>query len=228
LVNTKSNPLYAQLVDGVGCWLEPMTNRSWHGRPALFLDRDGVVVEEIGYLRRARDVRLIDGAAAAIRWANETGIPVAIVTNQAGIGRGYFDWPGFVAVQAQIEKELKVFGAHFDLVAACAYHEDAQFPYAHADHPWRKPNPGMLEAASGHLCCEIGLSLIVGDKLGDLAAGAAAGVSHGILVTTGHGAAEIAAFSSTRFAPMSAATAPDLAAALAMARSDGWAATPAM
>jgi D-glycero-D-manno-heptose 1,7-bisphosphate phosphatase len=218
------NPVlnYPQLVDGIGCWIERMTTTCWDGRSALFLDRDGVIVEEVGYLGRPEDVRLIVGAAETIRWANEASVPVVVVTNQAGLGRGYYDWAGFTAVGERIGRALGAAGASIDAVVACAYHEKARAPYVRADHPWRKPNPGMLRAARDLLGVDLGASLIVGDKLSDLAAGAAAGLSHGALVMTGHGAVELAAFSSSQYIPMTAVTAKDVREALTKALAAGW------
>ena len=92
---------------------------------------------------------MIAGAAAAIVRCNALGIPVVVVTNQAGIGRGYYGWDDFHAVQGALMAELAAAGAHLDGVVACAYHGDGRETLRVADHPWRKPNPGMIvEAAS--------------------------------------------------------------------------------
>ena len=133
------------LVDGVGCWRKlPGSAESFAGRPAMFLDRDGVVVEEIGYLGHPKDVVLIEGAAEAIRDLNRAGIPVVVVTNQAGVARGHYDWAGFEAVQREIDERLAAVGARIDAALACAYHGQGAGALAVADHPWRKPGPGML------------------------------------------------------------------------------------
>src|SRR5262249_9599239 len=96
----------ARLADGLGLWVEIFTSGSLPGRPALFLDRDGVIVEETNYLGRAEDVRMIAGAGAAISWANRAGFAAIIISNQAGIGRGYYGWDGFVSVQDRIITDL--------------------------------------------------------------------------------------------------------------------------
>ena len=156
-------------------------------RPALFLDRDGVIVDEVNYLHRIEDVRLIDGAAETIRACNDADIPAVIVTNQSGVGRGYYRWEDFAAVQAHILALLDAEGAHIDMVLACAYHGNGLPPYDITDHPWRKPNPGMLMAAADALGLDLTRSWIVGDTATDIAAGAAAGLAGGVHVLTGHG-----------------------------------------
>ena len=156
-------------------------------RPALFLDRDGVIVEEVDYLHRTEDIRLLEGAAGAIKLCNEAGIPVVIVTNQSGVARGYYRWEDFVEVQTCLLAMLDAAGARIDMALACAHHGDGSPPYDIADHPWRKPNPGMLLAAGETLNLDLSGSWIVGDTASDIAAGAAAGLAGGVHVLTGHG-----------------------------------------
>ena len=197
--------------------------RRFDGRGALFLDRDGVVVEEAHYLADPRDVRLIPGAAALIGACNAAGAPVVLITNQSGIGRGYFDWAAFDAVQAEIARQLAHDGAAWDAALACAYHEAGRGELARADHPWRKPNPGMLQAAARELGLDLPRSAIVGDKAADLAAGKAAGLALGVHVATGHGdameRAAALALADTRF-QVRLAPAIDAAADLAAYISD--------
>jgi D-glycero-D-manno-heptose 1,7-bisphosphate phosphatase len=173
-----------------GLWIERRGERTFAGRPGLFLDRDGVVVQECHYLHRVEDIVLIDGVAEAIAAANAADIPVILLTNQAGIGRGYYDWAAFEAVQRSIAARLAEREAGFDLVLACAYHADAVGPLKRPDHPWRKPNRGMLDESRRLLGVDLANSFIVGDRLTDLMAGMAAGLSAGALVLTGYGAAE--------------------------------------
>lgn len=212
----------ARLVDGVGLWLERLTVQDWAGRQALFLDRDGVIVEETQYLGRPEDVKLIDGAAAAIRMINEAGCPVVVVTNQAGIGRGYYDWIAFAAVQARIRALLAQEGATIDLVLACAYHDKAVGAFACHDHPWRKPRPGMMSAAGRELGIDLGGSLVVGDKISDLEAGWNAGLRRGVLVETGWGKSEYVVLRPAALSPMNITLAADIKAGLAYALSTGW------
>jgi len=160
------------------------------GKPCLFLDRDGVLVEETNYLHRCEDVMLIPGAAEAVAKANEMGVAVVMVTNQAGIGRGYYTWDEFDRVQEHILKLCGAFGAGWDLALACAYHGDGIAPYNQDGHFWRKPAPGMLLEAARILNIDLSRSHIVGDTLADLQAGAQAGLPGGTLVFTGHGEQE--------------------------------------
>jgi D-glycero-D-manno-heptose 1,7-bisphosphate phosphatase len=200
------------LMDEVGLWwqIERATARNC---PALFLDRDGVVVADTGYLGRPEDLRMMDGAASTIARCNALSIPVVLVTNQSGIARGYYDWDGFRAVQAALSAELAAAGAHLDAVLACAYHADGKAPLRSVDHPWRKPNPGMILAAADRMNLDLSRSWIIGDSVSDIAAGAAAGLAGGTLVAAADAplrAARILA--NDRFAVQSAA---HLAAAVA-------------
>jgi len=174
------------LIDGVGCWAWTGPVR-FDGRAALFLDRDGVIVEETDYLGRPQDVALIPTAGETIAAFNGAGVPVIVVTNQSGVGRGYFSWDDFEAVQAEIAARLATFGAHVDAVFACAFHKKGLGDMAVADHPWRKPGAGMLYEAHARLGVALERSFIVGDKDSDLGAGRAAGLMGGLHVSTGHG-----------------------------------------
>ena len=158
------------------------------GRAALFLDRDGVVIEEGHYLCRAEDVRVIPGAALVISAANGLGVPVVIVTNQGGIGRGFYGWDDFAAVQERMLDELAAAGARVNGVYASPFHPQGLPPYDQADHPARKPNPGMMLMAADGLGLDLALSWIIGDHASDLKAAKRAGLAGGLHVMTGHGA----------------------------------------
>jgi D-glycero-D-manno-heptose 1,7-bisphosphate phosphatase len=160
------------------------------GRAALFLDRDGVVVEDPGYLSDPGEVKLIRGAAAAIADLNGRGAPVVLITNQSGVGRGRYGWPAFEAVQDEIERQLAAAGARLDAVFACAYHPQGLGPLRHPGHPWRKPAPGMLLAAAERLDLALERSWVAGDQTRDIQAGRAAGLEGGLLVDAGSGGAE--------------------------------------
>lgn len=158
------------------------------GRAALFIDRDGVVVEEVNYLHRIEDVRLISGVAETLALANSAGWPVVMVTNQAGIGRGYYDWHDFATVNDFILRQLAREGAQVDAVLACPFHQDGLVPYREAAHPMRKPEPGMLLLAAQELGLDLPASLLVGDQSSDVQAARAAGLRRAFHVLTGHGA----------------------------------------
>jgi D-glycero-D-manno-heptose 1,7-bisphosphate phosphatase len=182
-----NNDLECHLTEA-GLWSEVLSPRTaTEGRAALFLDRDGVLVEEVNYLHRPQDARLIDGAVDVISRANAQGIAVVIVTNQAGIGRRYYDWNHFIAVQAKITEMLGASGVHLDGVFACPHHADARPPYQHPDHPARKPNPGMILLAGGLLGLDLAASWIIGDRSSDVRAGLNGGLAGGVQVATGHG-----------------------------------------
>jgi D-glycero-D-manno-heptose 1,7-bisphosphate phosphatase len=176
-------------VNSEGIWCQ-ILQRPAHGRPALFLDRDGAVVDETGYLHRVGDIRVIAGAAKVIAAANQQSVPVIMVTNQSGIGRGYYGWPEFASVQAKIAALLAAQGATIDAVYACAHHPEAEGALAHPNHPARKPNPGMLLQAGSDLALDLKSSWLVGDKADDIEAGKRAGIAGALQVATGYGDAE--------------------------------------
>jgi len=175
--------------EDLGIWIRAAAQPPAEVRPALFLDRDGVIVEDPGHLSRVADLELIPGAADLIASANHRGVPVVEITNQAGIGRGYYGWKEFLKVEAALASELAARGAAIDAVLACPYHPDGVPTWVHPAHPARKPRPGMLLAAERLLNLDLKHSWIVGDKLDDLLAGYNAGLYGGLHVLTGRGPA---------------------------------------
>lgn len=155
-------------------------------RPAVFIDRDGTLNVEVGYLHRPEDVVLVPGAAEALARLNAKGIPVVVVTNQSGIGRGRYGWEEFEAVMERIRELLAASGARMDGVYAAPHHERGQGEYQHPDHPDRKPNPGMLTRAAREHNLDLARSWMIGDKDIDLGAGRNAGCKVA-LVRTGYG-----------------------------------------
>jgi len=176
-------------IDAEGVWTQIMSVPG-RGRAALFLDRDGVVIEEGHYLCRADDVRLIPGGAGVISAANGLDVPVVIVTNQGGIGQGYYGWEDFAAVQERMIEELAAAGARVNGVYASPFHPEGQPPYDRADHPSRKPNPGMMLMAADSFELDLARSWIIGDHASDLKAAKRAGMAGGLHVMTGHGSHE--------------------------------------
>ena len=155
-------------------------------KPAIFLDRDGTLNEEVDYLSDPDQLVLIPGAAGAVARLNARGIPVVVVTNQSGIGRGRYDWQDFEAVMSRMTALLALEQARIDAVYASPHHEKGQGEYAVANHPERKPNPGMLLRAAEEHGLDLARSWMVGDKAIDLEAGRRAGCRVA-LVRTGYG-----------------------------------------
>jgi D-glycero-D-manno-heptose 1,7-bisphosphate phosphatase len=180
-------PEYPLNAEGVWC---EVLRRLPAGRPALFLDRDGAIVEETGYLCHAEDIVMIKGAAEVIAAANRRVIPVVVVTNQAGIGHGYYSWQEFRRVQQAVIAALADEGARFDAVYACAHHPEGRAEFSHPDHPARKPNPGMLLRAASDLAIDLKTSWLIGDKASDIEAARRAGLAGAMHVATGYGIAE--------------------------------------
>lgn len=205
-----------------GNWLQLLRPASTpERRPALFLDRDGVVVVEQDYLSRPEDVVLLRGAAETIAAANRAGWAVVMVTNQSGVGRGYFGWAAFAAVQTELLRQLAAHDAHIDLVLACPFHAEAREPYRHDDHPWRKPRPGMLHAALSALPIDPGRSWMVGDHVSDVIAAREAGLAGAFHVLTGHGARHRVAALAAAGPGFAVTPVPDLGAVAAALRLPG-------
>ncbi|MGA0395165.1 MAG: D-glycero-alpha-D-manno-heptose-1,7-bisphosphate 7-phosphatase [Rhodospirillales bacterium] len=187
---TDFTPPPGATIEPNGLWAQFLTeSKSAEKRPALFLDRDGVIVEEVEerYLHTTDGVTIITGSASVIKRANENKIPVVIVTNQGGISQDIYDWPDFVATQDRILEELSRDGARVDAVMASPHHPNGKSPYGHPDHPVRKPNPGMLLHAAEKLTIDLATSWIIGDHATDMMAGQRAGLEGSIHVLTGHG-----------------------------------------
>jgi len=181
--------------EDLGAWISLSGQPASKPRAALFLDRDGVIIEDPGYLCHSSEMALISGAAEFIAAANRRGIPVIAVTNQAGIGRGYYGWQEFTTMQEALDCELAKAGAALDAILACPFHPKGVSPWGHPDHPARKPRPGMLLAAERLLTLDLKRSWIIGDRFTDLLAGHAAGLRGGMHVLTGNGRNERARIS---------------------------------
>jgi D,D-heptose 1,7-bisphosphate phosphatase len=145
-------------------------------RPALFLDRDGVVNLDHGYVHRWENLDMVSGVAETIAAFNAAGWFVFIVTNQAGVARGFYEEGAIALLHDQIRDWLAARGAHVDAFYYCPYHPKAAVEAYRLDHPDRKPRPGMLLRAMEEWPVIPQRSLMVGDKETDLAAAGAAGV----------------------------------------------------
>jgi D-glycero-D-manno-heptose 1,7-bisphosphate phosphatase len=151
--------------------------------PALFLDRDGVVIEDRHHLCDPKAVVLCSGAQALLQEAKQAGLPVVLITNQSGIARGYFDWEAYEQVT---DKLLELLGVDASVAAIYA---NGHGPGA-SPQSWRKPSPAMLLAAAADLQLDLSRSMLVGDRLSDLQAGARAGLPWLAHVLSGHGQQE--------------------------------------
>ena len=158
-------------------------------RRAVFLDRDGTINEEREYLHRVEEFAFIPGVPEAIRRLKEAGFLVIVVTNQSGVGRGYYDEAALCVLHRHLDAELARSGTAIDAYYFCPHHpRHAEGDYRR-ECSCRKPLPGMLLQAAADFGIDLAASYMVGDKLADVEAGLAAGCRP-ILVRTGYGAAE--------------------------------------
>jgi D-glycero-D-manno-heptose 1,7-bisphosphate phosphatase len=158
-------------------------------RPAVFLDRDGTIIEERGYLDRLGLLELYAFTADAIRLLNRAGYVTVVVTNQGGIGRGIIDEPFLQQVHKTIDARLAAGNARIDRYYFCPHHPEAVVPELRVKCACRKPASGMIERACRELSLDAHRSFMIGDRRLDVAAGRRVG-ARTILVRTGHGAHE--------------------------------------
>jgi D-glycero-D-manno-heptose 1,7-bisphosphate phosphatase len=151
-------------------------------RKALFLDRDGVVNIDTGYLHTPDECVFIDGIFELVRAANRADYAVVLVTNQAGIGRGYFSAEQFLAFSDWMLGEFQKQGAQIDRVYHCPHHPEHGIGELRQACGCRKPQPGMFLDACADLDLDMSHSLMIGDKLSDLDAASRAGVAHRFLL----------------------------------------------
>lgn len=159
-------------------------------RPAVFLDRDGTINEQMGYVNHLSRFVLLPGVAQAVRLLNEHGIPAVVVTNQSGLARGYFPPALLDAVHAEMERLLAAEGARIDGIYVCPHHPEAKVAQYRQSCRCRKPLPGLLEQAAADLHLDLARSFIVGDRWSDLECGVLVGATP-VLVLTGYGQGEL-------------------------------------
>lgn len=159
------------------------------GRRAVFLDRDGTINEEKNYLHRVEDFEFIPGAPEAIRCLKEAGFLVVVVTNQSGVGRGYYSMEDVDTLHRHIQAELARIGASIDGFYVCPHHPSEGVGDYRQDCDCRKGNPGMLLQAAAEHHVDLTRSFMVGDKVADVEAGERAGCTP-LLVMTGYGERE--------------------------------------
>jgi D-glycero-D-manno-heptose 1,7-bisphosphate phosphatase len=145
-------------------------------RPAAFLDRDGVLNHDDGYVHRPDQVRWVDGAIDTVRWLNDAGYYVFVVTNQAGVARGYYTEASIHDLHGWMQREMQTRGAHIDAFEHCPFHPDGTVERYCQDSPLRKPAPGMILKLQKEWTTDPARSFLVGDRDSDLQAASAAGI----------------------------------------------------
>jgi D-glycero-D-manno-heptose 1,7-bisphosphate phosphatase len=155
-------------------------------RPAVFLDRDGTINEQMGYINHLTRFRMFPDAADAILRLNEADIPVVVVTNQSGLARGYFPESLLEDVHLKMKKDLSRAGAHVDGIYICPHHPEAKEEKFRINCNCRKPKTGLFQQAAKELQLDLSRSYVVGDRWSDLKA-AARCKAKGVLVLTGYG-----------------------------------------
>jgi D-glycero-D-manno-heptose 1,7-bisphosphate phosphatase len=173
-------------------------------RPSgVFVDRDGTIIEDPGYLADPGGLRLIPGAAEAVAQLNAAGIPVVVVTNQSGIARGLYGWERYRAVKTRLDTLLARFGARLDATYVCPHHPSVTGPCT-----CRKPSPRLFTEAAEALRIDLAQAVWIGDRMSDVEPALAFGGT-GLLVLTGEGARHAAEAERQRIS-----TCPDLGSAV--------------
>lgn len=157
---------------------------------AVFIDRDGTINEEIGYLKDPCDLNILPGAVDAVKLINERRIKAVVITNQSGVARGYFSEELVEKVHLKLQELLREKGAYLDGIYYCPHHPEFGPPEYRKKCNCRKPAPGMLEMASRELKIDIPHSYVVGDKVSDVDLAYRVGAK-GVLVLTGYGKDEM-------------------------------------
>jgi D-glycero-D-manno-heptose 1,7-bisphosphate phosphatase len=158
-------------------------------RAAAFIDRDGTLTEEVGYVNHPKRLRLLPRSAEAIKRLNAADVAAVVVTNQAGVARGYFSEDVLHAVNGELVTRLKQAGAHLDGIYVCPHHPTEGVPPFRAECDCRKPRPGLFLRAASELGLDLAASTVVGDRPSDLVAARRVG-ARGVLVLTGYGLGE--------------------------------------
>lgn len=155
-------------------------------RPAVFLDRDGTLNEDRGYVGFQRDFVWLPGAVEAVRRLNEAGLAVVVVTNQAGVARGFYTEADVLRLHEEVQADLAAAGARVDAFYYAPHHLKGVVEKYAVHHPDRKPGTGMFERAARDLGLDLAASFMVGDKESDITPGRLLGMTT-VLVRTGYG-----------------------------------------
>jgi histidinol-phosphate phosphatase family protein len=166
-----------------------------HLRPGILLDRDGTIIVDHGYVGSVDRVEFIDGAAAAIASFNRAAIPVAVVTNQSGVARGFYGIDDVDRVHKHIGAHLAEHGAHIDRFLYCPYHPEGIVEAFSRTSEDRKPGPGMARAAATALSLDLTTSWVIGDRPEDIGLAKAVGAAAVYLGTDDYPDPEVWSFS---------------------------------
>ncbi|MFH1386439.1 MAG: D-glycero-beta-D-manno-heptose 1,7-bisphosphate 7-phosphatase [bacterium] len=156
---------------------------------AVFLDRDGTIIEDTGYIKSPKEIKFIPGAIEAIKQLQLAGYKIIIISNQAGVARGYYSEDMLQTIDKTVHRLVLHGGAHIDASYYCPHHpEHGVYPYKQ-ECDCRKPFPGLIKKAEKDLKLDLSRSFMVGDKTTDIEAGQKAGVKT-VMVLTGRGKEE--------------------------------------
>jgi D-glycero-D-manno-heptose 1,7-bisphosphate phosphatase len=158
-------------------------------KPAVFIDRDGTISEEVGYINHPSRLRVFPYSAQAIKLLNDSGWLAILVTNQAGVARGYFSEDLVITVHEQLKSDLSQYGAHLDGIFYCAHHPTVGEPPYRFDCDCRKPKTGLITRASSELPIDLSSSWMIGDRYSDVELARNAGLHSGF-VLSGYGRGE--------------------------------------
>jgi D-glycero-D-manno-heptose 1,7-bisphosphate phosphatase len=155
-----------------------------NSKRAIFLDRDGTLNRDLGFVHQPDDLQLIDNAVAGLRRMAAGGFRLFITTNQSGVARGHFTEADMDAFNVALRDRLRAEGVEIEAIYCCPFHPDASVEAYRQDSPFRKPQPGMILQAAAEHALDLRASFAIGDKKSDILAGQAAGCRT-ILVQTG-------------------------------------------
>jgi D-glycero-D-manno-heptose 1,7-bisphosphate phosphatase len=158
-------------------------------RPAVFIDRDGTISEEVGYVNHPSRFRLFPYSAEAIKLLNDSGWLAILITNQAGVARGYFSEDVITSVHDRLRGDLEKSSARLDAIYYCAHHPTVGEPPYRSDCDCRKPKTGLIERAVQDFEIDRGASWMIGDRYGDVELARNAGL-HSAFVLSGYGLGE--------------------------------------